>query len=410
MNPSTVSEIFTELRESKKVEEALAFIKTDHENTVAEQITITEIPAPPFKEQIRAEDLLKRLKDLQLEDVQMDAEGNVFGVRRGTGGGPTLFVSAHLDTVFPEGTDTAVKEEGGILYAPGVGDDTRGLAELLSLVRAFQEADIQHKGDIIFGGTVGEEGAGNLRGVKAFFDQQANVDGYISIDGPDWENIIYLGTGSYRFTVTYKGPGGHSFGNFGEPSATHALGRAIAAIAELRTKEEPRTTFTVGEVSGGTSVNAIAAEASMTVDLRSNDKGELQGLANHFLTIVQAACDAENQRWNSDKLTVEIDQFGDRPSASQSAVAAIVQASSEAIRSLGGQPELVGPSSTDANYPMSLGIPAVTSGTGGKAGGAHTLGEWYDPANGYVGVQKHLLLILGLIGVDGVSEALLEQR
>ncbi|WP_163970250.1 M20/M25/M40 family metallo-hydrolase [Oceanobacillus halotolerans] len=407
---STVRNKYKDLMKNQTIQETLKFIESDHSRTVEEQIAITEIPAPPFKEETRAKDVKKRLEDLGLSDVQMDKEGNVYGIRRGTGKGPKLFVSAHLDTVFPEGTDVRVTEKDGILYAPGISDDTRGLAELLGVIRAFNHADLPTVGDIIFGGTVGEEGAGDLRGVKAFFDEHQDIDGFISIDGPNANNIVYLGTGSYRYTITFKGDGGHSFGDFGIPSATHALGRAIAAISDIQTSTDPKTTFTVGEVWGGTSVNAIAQKAGMTVDLRSNDQTALKQLNETFLNIIQEAVEAENARWNSDVIKVDIQKFGNRPPASQSQDAPIVEAAFGAIEQIVGNPTLAGAVSTDANHPMSLGIPSITMGLGGKAGSAHTLEEWYDPKGAYVGVQKDFLTILGLVGIEGICEPLLGKR
>lgn len=401
-----IAEAFQQLTEQKAVKKGLSFIEQDHAQTVAEQIALTEIPAPPFKEQQRAEDFMRRLQELGLEEVQMDPEGNVFGLRRGTGKGPTIFVSAHLDTVFPEGTDTTVYQKDGVMYAPGIGDDTRGLAELLAVVRALNESGIQTSGDILFGGTVGEEGAGDLRGVKAFFNGRSDIDAFVSMDGEGYDHITYLATGSFRYTITYKGPGGHSFGAFGTPSATHALGRAIAAIADLETPSQPKTTFSIGQVSGGTSVNAIAQEASMAVDLRSNDKEELAKLESRFLEIVKKVKDDENRRWGDDRLEVEINRFGNRAPASQPADAPIVQIACAAVKSIGGQPKLGEPSSTDSNYPMSLGIPAVTIGLGGDFGGAHTLEEWHNPKNGHLGIQKSFMTVLGLAGVEGVSEGL----
>lgn len=406
----TVKESFKNLVANEQISHGLKFIKEDHKRTVEEQIEMTEIPAPPFKEEIRANNYMQRLKDLGLQDVQMDEEGNVYGIRRGTGQGPKVFISAHLDTVFPEGTSTKVTEKDGILYAPGISDDTRGLAEVLCLARACQAADINNIGDIIFGATVGEEGAGNLRGVKAFFSEHDDIDGFLSIDGPRPYQIVYLGTGSFRYTITYKGPGGHSFGAFGVPSATHALGRAVADIANLQTTENPRTTFTVGEIKGGTSVNAIAEEASMNVDLRSNDKYALNTLTDKFLAIVKKAAEDENNRWGSDQLTVTIERFGDRPPSSQSKDDMIVQTAFEAIQSIGKEPILSDPSSTDANYPMSIGIPSLALGRGGRAGGTHTLDEWYDPTDAFIGVQKNFLTLLGLVGVEGISQPLLAKR
>ena len=235
-----VAELYSRLTALPAVQKGLDFIKADHADTVAEQKQICEIPAPPFKEQVRAADFQKRLAALGLKDVQMDKEGNVFGLRPGAGNGPKLLVAAHLDTVFAAGTDVKVKEKDGKLYAPGIADDARGLAALLGVIRAFNATGIKTVGDIIFCGNVGEEGLGDLRGVKALFRDNKDIDGFISIDGADLNRITYLATGSHRYEVTFSGPGGHSFSAFGRPSAIHAMGRAIAQIADLTTPAEPQ--------------------------------------------------------------------------------------------------------------------------------------------------------------------------
>jgi tripeptide aminopeptidase len=405
-----VKEAYEKLVAYSLTQRGLDFLKGDHEQTIQEQIVITEIPAPPFKEQKRAEFILSQLESLGLEDCQIDEEGNVFGTLRGTGNGPKIFVTAHIDTVFPEGTDTTVKEKDGILYAPGICDDTSGVAELLSVIRAFKDTNIKNSGDIVFGGTVGEEGLGDLRGVRAFFNEHGDFDGFISLDGPDVTRICYKGTGSYRYKVTYNGPGGHSFGAFGLPSATHALARAAAAIADIQTKTNPKTTFTVGEIHGGTSVNAIAEEAHMLVDLRSNDPEELLKLENQFLEIIHKAVEDENARWNSDQISVSLEKIGDRPAGTQADDAPIVEVASAATEAMGLTPTLAGPSSTDSNIPISLGIPSVTLGKGGKSGGTHTLGEWFDPTGSFVGPQRAFLTILGLVGVENVIEPLLPKK
>jgi tripeptide aminopeptidase len=339
----------------------------------------------------------------------MDKESNAFGYRPGTGRGPKLLVAAHLDTVFPEGTNTKVKEKDGKIYAPGIADDSRGLAALLSVVRAFNNTGIRTMGDIIFCGNVGEEGLGDLRGVKALFrdHKDKDIDGFISIDGEDANNITYLATGSHRYEITYRGPGGHSFSAFGRPSATHALGRAIAKIAELKTPKDPKTTFTVGVISGGTSVNSIAAEAQMQMDMRSNKEKELLELEAKFLEIVKAAAAEENGRWGSDKITVDIKLVGDRPAGLQSKDTMIVQAAWASTVAVGLKPSLRDPSSTDSNLPISLGIPAVTLNGGGKSENNHSPSESFDPTNAYMGPQRIFLMILGLVGVEGVNEPLL---
>ena len=398
------------LSKDVNIQKGLDFIEADDENTLKEQIEICEIPAPPFKEEVRAEDYMKRLEELGLQDIKMDSEGNVFGIRRGTGDGPKLLVTAHLDTVFPEDTDVTVREKDGIYYAPGIADDSRGLAALLSVVRAFNELGIQTVGDIVFGGDVGEEGLGDLRGVKALFRDNKDFDGYISIDGTGHTSVTYLATGSHRYKITYNGPGGHSFGAFGLPSAIHALGRAISKIGDIVTPKEPRTTFTVGTVEGGTSVNSIAGEAKMLVDMRSNDENELLKVEAKFLEIVKQAVVEENERWESDEITVDIKLVGDRPAGSQSSNLPIVEAAWMSTRVMGQEPRLSGPSSTDSNLPISLGIPAITIGGGGKSGNGHAVTEWYDPTDAYMGPQKIFLTILGLVGVDEITEPLLQKK
>src|SRR6476660_5116135 len=320
----------------RKIVKTLDDIKADDERAFAEQKRITEIPAPPFKEKVRAEYYQKRMQELGFKDASIEREGNVIALRKGTGGGrPKLVVSAHLDTVFPEGTDVTVKEKDGGIVAPGIGDDSRGLAALLSLIKAMNANEIATVGDILFVSTVGEEELGNLRGVKALFRDHADIDGFISIDGLGVTRVVNQATGSRRYEFTFKGPGGHSFQEFGLPSATHAMGRAIAKISELQTPSDPKTTFTVGTVSGGTSVNAIAAEAKMAVDMRSNSTEELLKLEARLLDLVRQEVVEENARWNTDKMTVEITLIGDRPAGTVSMDSPIVQAAQRTVAAIG---------------------------------------------------------------------------
>src|SRR4051812_19017216 len=325
--PAAVDAAFQAIFASPKVIKTLDDIKADDERAFAEQKRITEIPAPPFKEKVRAEYYQKRMQELGFKDAAIDAEGNVIALRKGTGGGrPRLVVSAHLDTVFPEGTDVSVKEKDGAILAPGIGDDSRGLAALLSLIKSMNENEIATVGDIMFVGTVGEEELGNLRGVKALFRDHTDIDGFISIDGLGITRIVNQGTGSHRYEMIFKGPGGHSFQEFGLPSAIHAMGRAIAKISDLRTPSDPKTMFTVGTVRGGTSVNAIAAEARMTVDMRSDSTEELLKLEARLLDLVKQAVREEIARWSSDKIAVEIKLIGDRPAGIVALDSPIVQA------------------------------------------------------------------------------------
>jgi acetylornithine deacetylase/succinyl-diaminopimelate desuccinylase-like protein len=395
-----------------KIVRTLEAIKADDIRTLEEQKRITEIPAPPFKEKVRAEYYLKRMQEVGLKDAAIDAEGNVVALRKGTAGGrPKLVLSAHLDTVFPEGTDVTVKEKDGVINAPGIGDDSRGLAALLSLVKAVNDNGIVTVGDVLVVGTVGEEELGNLRGVKALFRDHKDIDGFISIDGLGISRAVNQATGSHRYEMTFTGPGGHSFQEFGLPSAIHAMGRAIAKISELRTPSNPKTTFTVGTVSGGTSVNAIAAEAKMAVDMRSNSTEELLKLEERLLDLVRQAVAEENARWNTDKLTVAIKLIGDRPAGIVEMDSPIVQATQRAVSVITrGRRATFGGASTDSNIAMSLGIPAVTIGGGGEGGNWHSRNEWYRPTDAWMGPQSALLTVLMLVGLYEVAKPALAVR
>ena len=395
-----------------KVVKTLDDIKADDARTLEEQKRITEIPAPPFKEKVRAEYYMKRMQELGLKDAAIDGEGNVVALRKGTGGGrPKLVVSAHLDTVFPEGVEVTVREKDGAIVAPGIGDDSRGLAALLALVKAMGGNSISTVGDLLIVGTVGEEELGNLRGVKALFRDHKDIDGFISIDGLGISRVVNQSTGSHRYEMIFRGPGGHSFQEFGLPSAIHAMGRAIAKISDLQTIADPKTTFTVGTVSGGTSVNAIAAEARMAVDMRSNATEELLKLEERLLALVRQAVVEENARWNTDKMTVEIKLIGDRPAGIVAMDSPIVQATQRTVAQISRSPRVTfAGSSTDSNIAMSLGIPAVTIGGGGEGGNWHSRNEWYKPTNAWMGPQNALLTVLMLAGLDGVSKPALAVR
>ena len=406
-----VEEVFKLLLANEQVKKSLSFLEEDNDFTTEEQIELTGIEAPTFQEFQRGEAYHQKLHKLGIKDIQVDGIGNVFGIREGSGGGPTLVVCAHLDTVFPAGTNVEAKLIDGKVYAPGIADDGRGLAAVLTLIRALNHANIKTKGDLIVGATVGEEGLGDLRGVKSLFENRDDIDGFISIEPGSPQRITYLGTGSKRYSVMYKGPGGHSFGNFGTANPVHALGRAIASIASLETPADPKTTFNVGVISGGTSVNTISETGNMLIDIRSNSQDELVKLEEKLLAIINDAARQENLRWNnSSEVTVDIKLVGDRPAGSQRQDAMIVQVAAAATAALGFEIVLDVANSTDSNVPIHLGIPAVTLGGGGDAGGFHTLNEYYDPTDAYYGVQKIFLTILGLIGCEDITDSLLTKR
>jgi acetylornithine deacetylase/succinyl-diaminopimelate desuccinylase-like protein len=410
-----VDQSMTRLLAAPIVQKALVAVKNDHERTLTDLKQLTEIAAPPFKERARAEAFLARARALGL-DARIDSEGNVVGIRKGAGTGPKLLVSAHLDTVFPEGTDVTVKVKNGKWYAPGIVDDTRGLTVLLSWVKVLNELNIQTVGDIVIAANVGEEELGDLRGMKAIFRDHPDIDGMVGLEpaitaASAANAVTTVGVGSHRYEVNFHGPGGHSYAMFGQvPSAIHGMGRAIAKIAEVRTAADPKTTFTVGTVGGGTSVNTIAPEARMAIDIRSSAMAQLLETERQILAAVADGVAEENKRWNTASLSYSTRLIGDRPAGSTPRDARIVQVAVGAM-TLQGQPapNLVS-LSTDANVPMSLGIPAVILSSGGESFGWHTKEEWWNPTEAWKSAQSGLATVLALVGVKGVSEPLLASR
>jgi acetylornithine deacetylase/succinyl-diaminopimelate desuccinylase-like protein len=391
------------VRSSDGFKRAMAVLDRDHDRLVAEIITLTEIPAPPFKEAARAKAYLEMLRASGLTDVEQDAEGNVMGLRRGTGGGPLIVVAAHLDTVFPEGTDVRVRREGTKLSAPGVGDDTRGLAVLLAMIRAMNEARVETVGDVLFVGNVGEEGLGDLRGTKYLFQKgkyKDRIKMFVSVDHAVNEaNVTHAAVGSRRYRVTFKGPGGHSYDAFGLVNPAFAMAGAMQKFGRLTVPSKPRTTYSVGVIGGGSSVNAIPAESWMEIDMRSESRVELQRLDERFVDLVGEAVREENAARSTARgpITADLKVIGDRPSGETPLDSRIVQIAAASIRAAGLQPSFI-PNSTDANVPISMGIPAITLDPGGDSGGAHALGEWIsvEKASSLRGVHILLATLLAL--------------
>jgi acetylornithine deacetylase/succinyl-diaminopimelate desuccinylase-like protein len=376
---------------------ALDAAKRNEPHFIDEQIRICEIPAPPFKEEVRAKEMERLFQQLGLRDVRIDKAGNVIGVRPGTSPHPNLLFQAHLDTVFPEGTDVKVKREGSILRAPGIGDDCRGLAAMLAVIQALNDGKVQTAGTITFAADTGEEGLGDLRGTKELFNTtlKGQIDNFVSVDGTGL-SITTIGVGSYRYRATFKGPGGHSFGAFGLANPIQAMGRAIAKIDAFEVPLNPKTTFNVGRVGGGTSVNAIPFEAWMEVDMRSSDKGALEALNGQYKRAVEQAVDEENRRWKGrGPVSVANEIVGYRPAGVTPADSAIVKTAVEVTKLFGATGDLR-EGSTDANVPMNLGIPAITIGGGGRGSAAHALDESFDTTDSYLGTQRALMLAVAL--------------
>lgn len=392
-------------QDSKAAEAALA---GDYDRIVKELITITEIPAPPFGEAARAAYFAQAFKAMGLSDVAIDAEGNVTGIRRGTvpAGGPLVAITAHLDTVFPAGTDLKVRREGNTLNAPGVGDDTVGLAGLLAWVRALGATRTPTRHDILFVATVGEEGPGDLRGVRYLFGKSVYKDriaAFVSVDGSDPSRIVNQAVGSKRYNIAFTGPGGHSYGAFGIVNPMAAMADAVKRLYETDVPASPRTSYAASVVSGGTSVNSIPDRIELQVDMRSPDPVALDRLEKRFLTIVDEAVAAENNARSTNVGAIGADKtrIGDRPAGSTSDTHRLVVTSQRVLAERGYQTQLLA-SSTDSNIPMSLGIPAITIGTGGGGGRAHSVDEYVNiEKNAFVGgLAAGLALVVATANLD----------
>ena len=379
-----------------------------HDRFVDQIVALTEIPAPPFGEEKRGVAFRQRLSALGLTHIETDAVGNVMGLRRGTGapGGPLVIVSAHLDTVFPAGTDVTVKREGKRLSAPGIGDDTRGLAALLAWIEALDAGKAKTRSDILFVATVGEEGPGDLRGVRHLFTKGPYKDraaAFFSVDGISPARITAGAVGSKRYRITFRGPGGHSFGAFGIVNPMAAMAKAVTDLYQIVPPVSPKTTFAAAVTGGGTSVNSIPDAVWMEFDMRSESAAELDGLETRFLGIIDSAVAGENaaRSTRAGSIRAEKARIGDRPAGITPADAAIVRLTMAAARAQGFVPAL-GASSTDANIPISLGIPAVTIGSGGTGDRAHAPDEYIDveKTESVRGLTVGLLAILAVAGVD----------
>ncbi len=361
-----------------------AILDRDHDRLVAEIIKLTEIPAPPFKEAARAAAYRDMMKDAGLQDVEIDGEGNVTGVFRGTGpaGGPVTMIAAHLDTVFPEGTDVTVRREGTKLFAPGIGDDTRSLAVLLAYARAMKEANVTVLQDIVFVGNVGEEGPGDLRGVRFLMTKgkyKDRIKTFFSMDGTEADRLVTGGVGSKRYRVTFNGPGGHSYGAFGLVNPMAAMSQTVVAFYRIPVPAKPKTTYAASVTGGGTSVNSIPNSVFMEFDMRSENREELARLNQAFLDVVRTSVDGENAARSTKEgpISADIKLIGDRPAGETPATAEVVRNAVAIVRAKGLEPQQSF-SSTDSNIPMSMGIPAITIGSGGSSGRGHSLDEWID--------------------------------
>ncbi len=376
-----------------------------YDRVVADTIMLTEIPAPPFKEAVRARAYKTLMEEAGIRRVDIDPEGNVLALRPGSGGGPLIVIAAHLDTVFPEGTPIKVKRQGNRLAAPGIGDDTRSLATLLGYVRALDAGKVRTRADILFVGNVGEEGPGDLRGVRYLFtkgDYKGRISAFISMDGSDPSRIVNGGTGSKRYRAVFTGPGGHSYGAFGIVNPMAAMGRTVAELYKVEVPQHPKTTYSASVAGGGTSVNSIPNTATMEFDMRSEDPAELAKLDARLRAIMDESVALENKARSTRAGEVRVDPkvIGERPAGRTDRALPLVRLAQASIAANGFTPSLE-TSSTDSNLPMSLGIPAITIGSGGSAGRAHALDEWIDVEHGpsVRGAAAGLTTLLAVAGL-----------
>ena len=394
--------------EDSRVQAAFEYIDSHDDETLETLIALTEIPAPPFAETERARIFLELLNSIGIDNSYIDEVGNVIALRKGAAPNPeTLVISGHLDTVFPEGTNVQVQQMGDTLKAPGIGDDTRGLATLLAILRSLNANNIETENNILFVGTVGEEGLGDLRGVKHLFtNSEFVISSFISIDGTGDTRVTHQGLGSHRYSVTFKGPGGHSWGAFGLVNPAHILSRAVhyfEIAADAYTRNGPKTSYNVGMVQGGTSINSIPAEVSMQVDMRSESQDRLIEIDSIFQRSIHKAVKEGNvNRRTGPALNVDIELIGDRPSGEISSDEILIQRAIAATELLNLTPVL-GRSSTDSNIPISLGIPAITIGGGGIGVASHSPDEYYINENGPRGIQRALLILLSQAGMVPLS-------
>ena len=392
------------IAEMRSVHAAFSYLHNQEMEFRRWQRELTEIPAPPFGEAARSEWLRQRFTALGLENVRVDDLGNVLGLLHSGMAEPLIGISAHLDTVFPQGTALQTREEANQLYGPGISDNAAGVTALLAIATALKRTPLKPATNVLFVGNVGEEGEGNLRGMRHLFSASPwrdSINSLLVIDGAGTDTYVNQALGSRRFEITFRGPGGHSWSDFGVPNPIILLSRALARFSEVPAPESPRTTFNVGVVSGGTSVNSIPESATARVDLRSASMEELQKLEDRLRECVAEAWREAplSHRSGELKVTLAIENIGDRPAAElppNARILQIVRAVDKHLR-IESFPRLA---STDANVPLSLGIEATTIGAGGDGGGAHTLREWFDCSNRDLGLKRILLVLLALTGVN----------
>src|SRR3989441_1787703 len=412
-----VSEVFPNVQQEvarlsslPEIRSAFAWLRAQEPQFAHWQLELARIPAPPFGEAARGTWLAEKFRELGLDDVHNDDVGNVFGTHPGRGKGYVALI-AHIDTVFPAGTPLNIKQQGSRLYGPGVSDNGAGVTAMLAIAALLCAVRIRHDLHFVFMGNVGEEGEGDLRGMRHIFSAPRWKDSIaysLVLDGAGSDTIVAEALGSRRFEVIVRGPGGHSWSDFGAPNPILVLARAIQAFTETPVPLSPKTTFNVGVIRGGTSVNSIPESASMRVDIRSTSMAEMERLEQALRLALDHAVEDESQasekRASSQRrpfgVSCEVVVIGNRPAGELDSNAPILQVIRAVDAQLGNAAQ-VQRASTDANIPLSLGREAIAIGGGGLGGGAHTLQEWFDCSGRELGLKRILLTLLALAGVSG---------
>ena len=400
-----VRQKFDALVKDEKVQKALKFMEEDQDAVIDRQIELTLIPAPTYHEQKKAERMLEMFKEEGLSDCHIDEYGNCVGIRKGTGGGKTTLVEGHMDTVFALDTELKIVRENGFIKCPGIVDDTRGCAAVLSTIRALNAAGIQTKGDIQFVGPVQEEGTGALKGMKYYVDHHPELEASISVDGPGYQEITYEATGIQTYEVNFNGIGGHACGMFGKvANPLHAAARAIAKISEFRVPADPMTTFAVTNFHAGSfeAVHAIVPTAQIRFNFRSNSQEELEKLRDRIFAAIDEACKEETDRWGMDTITYEVKHICDVNAGHQDSHASIVEGAMAAAEFLGcAEPKLGNGGSTNCNRALEAGLPAVCLGGGCDYDcQCHTLDEQFKVEDAFKGCQQTLLMTLLCAGTE----------
>ena len=411
-----IQKLFDDVTALPEVQKALDFIEKDADNSIAEQIELTEIESPTFHEETRAKAYCQKLAELGLQDCHIDDFGNAVGLWKGKGNGPKILVEAHMDTVFPFGSVTKVRRENDVLYAPGIVDDTRGLAVLLSALRGLKASGLETAGDIVFVGTSREEGMGSLGGMKDFLDDNwQDIGASVSIDGGNMSTVTFEATGFKTYEVNFYGIGGHAYGAFGlMANPLHAAARAVAKIADFQVPEDPRTTFCVSNFHAGNDagVHAIVPKATIKFNFRSNSQQILDELNDRIFKAIQEACDEETARWGKDAITWERKYLATAPAGTQDVECSLCQAMYHVCEEYDTDPKFGFGGCTNASYGIAHGIPSICIGRqfvprGMNIGStAHQLNENMYIKDYYKCVQMGMLVTLMMTGTPETPSAL----